>query len=53
MSVSTARRTRATAPGTDSGPVRAKGPASGQLGHFAAAMIGIRTIAPDSVKDRA
>lgn len=46
MSLSTARRTKAPVPASDSGLIRSKGLASGQLGLFAAVMIGISTIAP-------
>lgn len=46
MSQSTTRRTIAQVTATDSGLVRSKGLASGQLGLFAAVMIGISTIAP-------
>lgn len=46
MSLSTARRTQAPLPSSDTGLVRSKGLASGQLGLFAAVMIGISTIAP-------
>lgn len=46
MSLSTARRTKAAVPASDSGLIRSKGLASGQLGLFAAVMIGISTIAP-------
>ncbi len=46
MSLSTARRTQAPVPSSDTGLVRSKGLASGQLGLFAAVMIGISTIAP-------
>ncbi|MGB9033994.1 amino acid transporter [Arthrobacter sp. UCD-GKA] len=46
MSLSTARRTQTPVPSSDTGLVRSKGLASGQLGLFAAVMIGISTIAP-------
>ncbi|RAX49265.1 amino acid transporter [Arthrobacter sp. AQ5-05] len=46
MSLSTARRTQAPVPSSGTGPIRSKGLASGQLGLFAAVMIGISTIAP-------
>jgi amino acid transporter len=46
MSLSTARRTQTPLPSSDTGLVRSKGLASGQLGLFAAVMIGISTIAP-------